>query len=200
MIFPEELIVGCLGCDKKGAPVHPEFGLNWVVNEMRDGLMNYSEQRTHDYFSYTPEVQQRLEALRDFWDGHTVEDYTNGIVTEEEIKGSHDGKGIFFADAYVFCGAGHLGLDYDRLFSMGFAHVREIARATRPYPAQPDIETASSTIRPLTCQAAPAISRYAALADECGRTRKGSGRELHRSRKTVAGTENPPATFWSQQL
>ena len=125
-IFPHELIVGSLGCDKKGAPVHPEFGLNWVVDEMRDGLMGYSDERTHDYFSYTKDTQDRLEALRDFWDGSTVEDMTNAMLTDEMLKGSHAEKGVFFADAYIFCGAGHLGLDYERLFRLGFGGIRAL--------------------------------------------------------------------------
>ena len=123
-IYDDELIVGGLGCDKKGAPVHPEFGLNWVVDEMRDGLMDYSEKRTHDYFSYTKDTQDRMEALREFWNGRTVEDLTNSLAGEEALKGSHAGKGVFFADAYIFCGAGHLGLDYERLLSLGFGGIR----------------------------------------------------------------------------
>ena len=42
-LYDDELLVGGLGCDKKGAPVHPEYGLNWVCDEMREGLMGYSE-------------------------------------------------------------------------------------------------------------------------------------------------------------
>ena len=127
-IFPHELIAGSLGCEKKGAPVHPEFGLNWVVDEMRDGLMDYSEERTHDYFSYTKDTQDRLEALRDFWDGNTVEDMTNAMCDDEILKGSHAGKGVFFADAYIFCGAGHLGLEYERLFRLGFGGIRDLIK------------------------------------------------------------------------
>ncbi|MDR1572454.1 MAG: formate C-acetyltransferase/glycerol dehydratase family glycyl radical enzyme [Clostridiales Family XIII bacterium] len=123
-IFPHELIVGCLCCDRKGAPVFPEFGFNWVVDEMRDGLMDYSEKRTHDYFSYTADTQARLERLRGFWDGRTVEDMTNAMVDDDIAKGSHAGKGVFFADAYIFCGAGHLGLEYDRLLALGLGGIR----------------------------------------------------------------------------
>ncbi len=123
-VYDEELIVGGLGCDKKGAPVHPEFGIDWVCDEMRDGLMDYSDERTHDYFSYTEDTQKRLEAIEGFWRHKCVEDYTNSLLTDEELKGAHAGKGVFFADAYIFCGAGHLGLDYDRLLGMGFGGIR----------------------------------------------------------------------------
>ena len=124
-IFPHELIVGNLCCDKKGAPVFPEFGFNWVVDEIRDGLMGYSEKRTHDYFAHTEDTQQRLEKLRGFWDGNTIADLVNSMVTDELVKGSHDGKGVFFADAYMYCGAGHLGLEYDRLLRLGLGGIGE---------------------------------------------------------------------------
>ncbi len=124
-VYDDELIVGGLGCDKKGAPVHPEFGIDWVCDEMRDGLMDYSPLRTHDYFSYTEDTQKRLEAIEGFWRNKCVEDYTNSLITDEELKGSHAGKGVFFADAYIFCGAGHLGLDYERLLGMGFGGIRD---------------------------------------------------------------------------
>jgi formate C-acetyltransferase len=203
-IFPDELIVGCLGCDKKGAPVHPEFGLNWVVNEMRDGLMNYSEERTHDYFSYTQETQDRLEALRDFWDGHTVEDYTNGIVTEEEIKGSHDGKGIFFADAYVFCGAGHLGLDYERLFKLGFGGIKKMIAEERSkiVMSNPDSMQRSIFLRAAAIVADAAIRhvlRYAELAEEMSKAEADPKRsqELAKMAENCRWISvNPPETFW----
>jgi len=33
-IYPDELVVGMVGVEKKGASVFPEFGLNWIVDEM----------------------------------------------------------------------------------------------------------------------------------------------------------------------
>lgn len=203
-IFPHELIVGCLGCDKKGAPVHPEFGLNWVVDEMRDGLMGYSEKRTHDYFSYTPDSQSRLEALREFWDGNTVEDMTNAIVTDDVAKGSHSGKGIFFADAYVFCGAGHLGIEYDRLLKLGFGGIKKmieerIAGLTMSSPD--DMQQSLFLKAALIVNEASTrhINRYADLAETMARAEKDEKRaaelrQIAENCRWVA--ENPPRTFW----
>lgn len=203
-IFPHELIVGCLGCDKKGAPVHPEFGMNWVVDEMRDGLMDYSEERTHDYFSYTEDTQKRLEALRDFWDGNTVEDMTNAMLTEDELKGSHAGAGVFFADAYIFCGAGHLGLDYDRLLSLGFGGILRLidqtAAGLSAYdPKSLEQRTFLKAAR-ITCEAAIRhILRYHALALEQAETEKNSERaeelkQMAADLKHIAS--EPPQSFW----
>ncbi len=203
-VFDDELIVGGLGCDKKGAPVHPEFGLNWVCNEMRDGLMDYSEQRTHDYFKYTKDTENRLEALRDFWDGHTVEDLTNSLVTEEELKGSHAGKAVFFSDAYIFCGAGHLGLDYERLFRLGFGGINKQIKAQMEGL---DIQKPEDMKRYNFYRAALLANegsinhcrRYADLLAKKAETCADSIRkkELEQMSANCAWiAENPPRTFW----
>ncbi len=194
-IYDDELIVGCLGCDKKGAPVHPEFGLNWVVDEMRDGLMGYSELRTHDYFSYSEETHQRLEALRDFWNGNTVEDYTNAQLTDEQLKGSHAGKGVFFADAYIFCGAGHLGIDYERLFSLGFGGIKRkiLEQLNCVDMSLPDgIRRRTFLEAELIVNEATTehVMRYATLAKEMAEKEQNPQRkaELRRFRKTAPGS------------
>lgn len=203
-IFPHELIVGCLGCEKKGAPVHPEFGLNWVVDEMRDGLMDYSTERTHDYFSYTKDTQTKLEKLRDFWDGHTVEDMTNAMLSDDILKGSHAGKGVFFADAYIFSGAGHLGLDYERLFRLGFGGIRDlIAKQMESLSVAKPEDIKKRTFykaASITTEAAIRhILRYAVLAEEMATTQEDETRreELLKIAEICRWvSENSPRTFW----
>ena len=203
-IYDDELIVGGLGCDKKGAPVHPEFGLDWVVDEMRDGLMDYSEQRTHDYFSYTQETYESLAAIRDFWQGNTIEDLTNSMLTEEELKGSHAGKGVFFADAYIFCGAGHAGIEYDRLLRLGFGGIRQLILHTirlvdRSLPdgiKQANFLSAELMVCDATIDH---VLRYAELArqmagSESNRTRRDELLQIHEILRWIS--VYPPRTFW----
>jgi len=203
-IFPHELIVGCLGCEKKGAPVHPEFGFNWVLDEMRDGLMDYSEKRTHDYFSFTKDTQERLEKLRDFWEGNTVPDMTYAMLDDDVIKGSHAGKGVFFADAYIFCGAGHLGLDYDRLFRLGFGGIRalieeNIAKLSIAEPEDIKKSLFYKAALIVTGAASRHILRYAALAEDMAENEQDATRA--RELRAIAAncrwiSEKPPRTFW----
>lgn len=203
-IYDDELVVGCLGCDKKGAPVHPEFGLNWVVDEMRDGLMDYSAQRTHDYFSFTEDTQQRLEALRDYWDGNTIEDMTNAMLTDEELKGSHAGKGVFFADAYIFCGAGHCGIEYERLFRLGFGGIRrliETQMAGLNMTDPEDIKRRTFYQAALIVNDATSyhILRYAEMAADMAKSETDAARrkeleQISENCRQIA-TE-PPRTFW----
>lgn len=203
-IYDNELIVGGLGCDKKGAPVHPEFGMNWVCDEMRDGLMDYSEERTHDYFSYTKETQERLEAIEDFWKNKNVETFTNSLLTEDQLKGSHAGKGVFFSDAYIFCGAGHLGLDYDRLFSLGFGGIRaeieeEIGKLNLSNPEDLKRHDFLRAALISNMGAINHIRRYAAMLEEKAAAEKDPQRkkELDQMSKNCyhISTE-PPETFW----
>ncbi|MCI8991603.1 MAG: formate C-acetyltransferase/glycerol dehydratase family glycyl radical enzyme [Eubacterium sp.] len=123
-IYDHELIVGSLGCPKKGAPVFPEFGLNWLLDEMENGLLDYSETRTHDYFHHTEETYRQLKECEPFWVGNCVEDRLTPNLTEAEIAGSHMNHGIFFCDSYLTCGAGHLGVNYDRLLMMGYGAIK----------------------------------------------------------------------------
>ncbi len=123
-IYDDELIVGCLGCDKKAAPVFPEFGVDWVVDEIKNGLMGYSEMRTHDYFTNTPETLEKLESLQDFWRGQTVEDTAMAMLSDEELKGSHAGKKLFSNVGVLRSGPGHLGINYDFILKKGFGRIR----------------------------------------------------------------------------
>ncbi|MDR1589399.1 MAG: formate C-acetyltransferase/glycerol dehydratase family glycyl radical enzyme [Oscillospiraceae bacterium] len=203
-IFPHELVVGCLCCDKKGAPVFPEFGFNWVVNEMRDGLMGYSEKRTHDYFTYTADTQERLEKLRDFWDGNTVEDMTRSMLTDDVIKGSHDGKGVFFADAYIFCGAGHLGLEFERLLTLGLGGIRDMitgyeSKLSLSDPADIEKRAFYKAAGIVADAAQRHVNRYAELAEEMARgesdaVRAEELRQIAANCRWIA--TNPPRTFW----
>ena len=202
-IFPHELLVGNLCCDKKGAPVFPEFGFNWVVDEIRDGLMGYSEQRTHDYFTNTVDTAQRLEKLRDFWDGNTVADLVNSMVTDELVKGSHDGKGVFFADAYMYCGAGHLGLEYERLLRLGFGGIgaeidRQTAALSLSDPEDIKKRTFYKAAKIVNDACQSHILRYADLAKqlayaETDATRAGELREIAEICRHIA--YYPPHTF-----
>lgn len=203
-IYDDELIVGGLGCDKKGAPVFPEFGLNWVVDEMRDGLMDYSEERTHDFFEYSKESQDKLESIRDFWNGNTIEDYTNSMLTDDELKGSHAGKGVFFADAYIFCGAGHLGIEYERLFKLGFKGIKKLIldsmeNVDKTLPEGIKKYTFLKAELIVNEASTDHIMRYAELARKkaeaaSDKTRKNELLKMHDNLKWIL--ENPPRTFW----
>jgi pyruvate formate-lyase/glycerol dehydratase family glycyl radical enzyme len=203
-IFDHELIVGSLGCKKKAGPVFPEFGLNWVVEEMENGLLGYSEKRTHDYFTHTDETYQQLKALQDYWKGKSVEDVAVPLMTEEMKKGSHMEKMVFSCASYVFCGAGHTSINYETLFKKGYKGIRQdiLDKVKLLDPTDPaDIKRKTFYEAALIANEAATdyIKRHAKLAEEMAGTEKDVARakELRMIAKNCEWiSENPPRTFW----
>ncbi|HBC92444.1 MAG TPA: formate C-acetyltransferase/glycerol dehydratase family glycyl radical enzyme [Pelotomaculum sp.] len=203
-IYPDELLVGGLGGPKKLAPVFPEFGLNWLLGEMENGLLKYSEKRTHDFFDYTDETQKSLTEIRDFWRGQCIEDVTLPKITDEEIKGSYLGKCLFLPNAYIYSGAGHLGINYGKLFSLGYGGIRKQIEAQMANldPALPeDIKKkAFYEAELIVCDAAiEHIMRYSRLAKEMSASEPDAARksELLQMADNLAWiSANPPRTFW----
>ncbi len=126
-LFDHELIVGSMLCPIKGAPVFPEFGIDWVVEQCEDGTLDYCPEvgHTHDYFTHSEETLKALQEIRPYWKGKQCSDYVLPRLTEVERIGSGEGHSVFFADSYMTCGAGHLGVSYDRILHRGYGKIRE---------------------------------------------------------------------------
>ena len=100
-IYDHELIVGSMLCPKKGAPVFPEFGLNWLIDEMENGLLDYSEKRTHDYFHFTDECYKQLKECEDYWVGNCAEDRLTPNLTKDEIEEAYEkNTGVLIAEYF----------------------------------------------------------------------------------------------------
>ncbi|MCI8593658.1 MAG: formate C-acetyltransferase/glycerol dehydratase family glycyl radical enzyme [Oscillospiraceae bacterium] len=203
-IYDHELVVGTLQVTKKNAPVFPEFGLNWLIGEMEDGLLGYSENRTHDYFTHTQETYEALKGIQADWMGESVDERLTPILTEDEIKGSHMGKGLFLCNAYIFCGAGHLGVNYDRLLHMGFGGIHDEIEAkmaeldeSKPEDAKKMINLKADLIANEACT--DFILRHANLAlemadKESDQTRRQELLQIAENCSAVA--RGVPQTFW----
>lgn len=203
-IFDHELIVGSMLCPKKGAPIFPEFGLNWVINEIEEGVLGYCEIHTHDYFSHTEETYKELKEIQPFWQGKQCEDYVVPMLTKDQIEGSHMTHGIFFCDSYMTCGAGHLGVNYDRVLKMGYGAIRKEIEEKKaaldlsnPDDIQKDVFYQAALI---SNQAATDLIRRHAealkekAAKEADETRKAELLKMAANCDWIA-TE-PPRTFW----
>lgn len=81
IIYPNELIVGTLGCTKKNAPIFPEFGVDWLVDEMENGLLGYHPtEHQNDYFSHSEECYQQLKSIQEYWKGNDVLAKADAVV------------------------------------------------------------------------------------------------------------------------
>lgn len=202
-IYEDELVVGMLGTAKKGASVFPEFGLNWIVDELEKGLLT-SESRSHDYWTYTDEVKKTLIELSGFWSGQSVEEVTLPMLTDEELKGSHLGKTVFMAGSYMSSGAGHLGINYEKILTSGFRDIRKDVQSKLAAldPSLPEDIRKKSFYQAelICCDAAVAyMLRYADLAGKLADKAQDPVRkqELLKIAANCAWvSENPPRTFW----
>lgn len=127
-IHPYELIVGEMAADAKAAPVFPEQAMDWLLKEIRENTLDKCELRTHDYFKLPEDVKEDILSQADYWKGKTIEDKVHALLTEEELKGADDGKGVFMANAYIRSHAGHTSANYDLILANGLGKLKERIR------------------------------------------------------------------------
>lgn len=121
-IYEDELIVGEIAAPANAAPVYPEFSFDWVCDEIRNHPM---DQRTHDKYVIDDKVKEQLLSIEDYWKDKTLWDYVHNGLTEEEKRISHIGKKINLAALFIEGGIGHVCIDYEKLFKIGFGGIRK---------------------------------------------------------------------------
>ncbi|MGI6220486.1 MAG: glycyl radical protein [Coriobacteriales bacterium] len=206
IIYDHELVVGTLGCYKKGCPVFPEFGLEWIIDEMETGKLGYSEIRTHDCYFHTPETLADLKSVQEYWRHRSVDQKVIPLLTEEEKRASHLGEGVFLGDAYMYGGAGHLGISTERLFYMGYGGIHQeiLDRMAELDPVDPEDQKRMISLKAdliVNEAATEMINRYADKAEEMAAEKAESdptrAEELRQiaanCRQIASGT---PQTFW----
>lgn len=205
IIYPHELLVGTLGVTKKNAPIFPEFGLDWIIEEMENGLLGYDPvEHQNDYFTHTEECYQALKQIQPDWDGMDVPARFKAILSEEEMKACQWGPSkVFLGDGYTTCGAGHLGANTDRIFHMGYGGIKQeiLDRMAQLNPMDPEDEKRMISLKAdLICNEAASdmIRRYAARAREMmaevDETRRKELEAIAENCEQVA--EGTPKTFW----
>ena len=200
-IWPDELIVGELAAPPKSAPVYPEFSMEWLCDELINHPM---DQRTNDRYVISDKVKEQLLSIREDWKGQTVSEAVLASYSEQELAGSHLGKGVIFDGLYVYAGVGHVCADYATLFQQGFGGIRkrvEQALAACDTSKPEDVKRREFYQAELIILegACSYIHRYGVLAgqmaqEEADPTRKA---ELERiSSNCLWVSENPPRDFW----
>lgn len=120
-IYPDELLVGEIAAPANAAPVYPEFSYDWVCNEIRDRPM---DQRENDKYYMDDRTKEQLLSIEDFWKNKTVWDYVHNSFSEDELRLSHRGKKINIAALFIEAGVGHVCINYEKLFRIGFGGIR----------------------------------------------------------------------------
>lgn len=199
-ILKDELIVGEMAAPLRSAPIFPEFSFDWVIDEIKKHPW---KNRLHDKYTITRHSEKKLISLRDYWKGNTVEEEITGLLSEDQIKGSNLGRGLFLLNLYLFGGVGHLQANYPKLFAMGFKGLknqiltkRDSLSHTREDEAKKDFyEAELIVLDAATCY----LQRYAALARDMAA--KEADQQWKNELLQIADncawvSENPPRTFW----
>ena len=110
-IADDELIVGNQAKMAKGAPVYPEFSVDWIIKE----LDSFST-RTSSRFLLSEENKTVLRELLPKWQGRTTKDRALSIIPEaaKEAMASQA-----FLLSPLSSGLGHISVSYQKLIDHG---------------------------------------------------------------------------------
>ena len=134
-IADDELIVGNQAKMAKGAPVYPEFSVDWIIKE----LDSFST-RTSSRFLFSEENKAVLRELLPKWQGRTTKDRALSIIPEaaKEAMASQA-----FLLSPLSSGLGHISVSYQKLIDHGIDflldEIREKLAHCQPTAAE-DVE------------------------------------------------------------
>ena len=119
-ILDGELIVGSLGVKLRCAPIFPEFGMDWVIEEL-DGNPVRPEERPGDRYLIDEEDEKVLREIHSFWHGNDHESRCKAMLPKE----TEIGKKIGVTDSYwlMIGGDGHLTVDLKSIADKGLRDV-----------------------------------------------------------------------------
>ncbi len=117
-----ELIVGNHTNKPRCAPVYPEFGARWILNEMDDFAT-----RTTDPLQIDPDDRKELEEILPKWAGKSFDELAVGAISKEAIEAEESGV---FTIGSRDTSPGHILPYYEKLLNKGLKGlIREIEEA-----------------------------------------------------------------------
>ncbi|MDR1933613.1 MAG: hypothetical protein LBQ57_12425 [Spirochaetales bacterium] len=127
----DELIVGNHASRINGAPLYPEFSMDFLVQEL-----DRFATRPYDNFDVSEETKQVIRDIAPFWRGQTHEDLvvsvTRRALPEDVLPAWEEGpfrlNDILYNGVRKSAGDGHIIPDYFRLMRIGVPGVMEEAR------------------------------------------------------------------------
>ena len=130
-IEDDELIVGNQGSRIYAAPVFPEFGVNFLLNELET-----FNTRPYDRFEISEETKATIREIAPFWQGQNHEDFVihlhrnflSGNLLEFWDENSFCLNNILFNSVRKASGEGHVNPNYERLLAGGIPGVIKEAK------------------------------------------------------------------------
>ncbi len=195
-----EIIVGSLGTKLRTAPVFPEFGMTWLIEEM-DGKPMRPEDRPGDRYKVSQEDEKKLREIYSFWKNNDHEHRCKSVLPEESDKAKQMGIG----DSWwlMIGGDGHLTVDLAGVVNKGLKD--NIARAKKRLSELDLSEPREAEQKPfleaviISCEAVIRFAhRYAKIASDRAKETKDPQRkaELEKVADVLMNVpENPARDF-----
>lgn len=120
-----ELIVGNLGDRLRCAPIFPEYGINWIIEEL-DGNPMRPEDRPGDRFEITKDDEANLRWIQEYWRNNTHEDRCKAVLPKESFLISD--MGVCNSNWLMIGGEGHLTVDLNRVIREGMFSIIDQAK------------------------------------------------------------------------
>ncbi len=117
-IEEDQLIAGNQASTPRGAPIFPEYSVDWVLEEME----NFPD-RTGDVFSISNETIRKLKEVLPYWKGRTHEDRVLRLLPDDVKKAWE--AGIISPGGITHTGDGHIIVDWFDIVNRGLPGYRK---------------------------------------------------------------------------
>lgn len=116
-----ELIVGNQASEHRGAPIFPEYAVDWIVNEIDE-----FDKRPGDRFYIDEALKPELLEICEYWKGHTLKDKALAMMTKES-RFLYD-IGMIKAEGNITSGDAHIAVDYGSVLNNGIKDTKRRAQ------------------------------------------------------------------------
>src|SRR5699024_6514664 len=128
-IEDETLIVGNQAESNRGAPIFPEYTLEFVMDEL-----DTFEKRDGDVFYITEETKGQLRSIAPFWENNNLRAKADAMLPEE-VKVYME-TGFFGMEGKMNSGDAHLAVNYQKVLQYG---LKGLAERTQKLKADLDL-------------------------------------------------------------
>jgi len=121
-ILPGELIVGNQASKDRSAPIFPEYGIDWIEDELEE----FSKRKV-DKFLVSGQTKEKLKRIFSYWKGKTNYDFNMklmDLILPEKIARAYDKKNaklneVLSNSGRVNTGNGHIIANYKKVINRG---------------------------------------------------------------------------------
>lgn len=115
-IEDNQLIVGNQASKGRGAPIFPEYSIDWVIDEL-----NQFEKRPGDRFKISNDTKEKLRLIHKYWKGKTHQYQVERDLTERNKLAEK--QGVIHRGGISMSGDGHIIPNHEKLLAKGYGGI-----------------------------------------------------------------------------